>query len=45
MKTNGKLCTAKCEYLLPEVEVSDIVIERGFASSTEDVEKEDEVEF
>ena len=47
MKTKPKICTAKCEYLLPDVEFADIIIERGFAVSgeIEEVGKDDEVEF
>lgn len=45
MKTNREICTAKCEYLHPEVEYADIVVERGFADSTEDVDKDDEIGF
>ncbi len=45
MKTNRKICTSKCEYLLPDMEFADIVVERGFADSIEIVGKDDEVEF
>jgi hypothetical protein len=45
MKTNRKLCDSKCEYLLPEVEFADVIVERGFADSIEVVGKDDEVEF
>ena len=45
MKTNLKLCTEKYEYLLPEVEIADVIVERGFADSTEIVGKDEEVEF
>ncbi len=44
MKTNKKICAARREYLLPEVEFADIVVERGFADSIEEVGKDEEVD-
>ena len=45
MNTTRKIGTTKCEYLLPEVEFADVIVERGFADSIEVVGKDDEVEF
>ena len=47
MKTSKNFCTAKCEYLRPNVEFTDIAIERGFAvtGNIEDVGKDEEVDF
>ncbi len=45
MKINRKFCTAKCDYLRPEMEVAEIATERGFADSIEIVGKDNEVEF
>ena len=45
MKTDKIICTAKCEYLHPTLEIADVIIERGFAASMEIVDKDDEVEF
>ena len=45
MKTNKLICTTKCKYLRPELETTDAVVERGFATSIEFVEKDEEVEF
>ena len=45
MKTNLKICTTKCEYLLPEVEIAEVIVEGGFADSIEKVEKDEEVDF
>jgi hypothetical protein len=45
MKTDRKICTAKCEYLHPELEIADVVVEQGFVASLEFVGKDEEVEF
>ena len=45
MKTNLKICAVKCEYLHPDMEFADVVIEQGFIGSTEIVDKDEEVEF
>ncbi|MBO5235167.1 MAG: hypothetical protein J6B27_05610 [Alistipes sp.] len=44
MKTNRKKCVAKCEYLLPDVEIIEVFTECGFADSAEDVDKDEELD-
>lgn len=44
MKTNRKKCVAKCEYLLPDVEIIEVFTERGFADSIEIIGKDEEVD-
>ena len=45
MKTITNICATKRTYQLPEVELSEVALERGFAGSIEVVEKDEEVEF
>ena len=45
MKTSRKICTTKCEYQLPDVEVTNVIVEHGYVASIEFVDKDEEVEF
>lgn len=45
MRTNSENRAAKCEYLRPEVEFADVIVERGFSASIEYVGKDEEIEF
>ena len=45
MKITNQNSTTKRAYLLPEVELAEVALERGFADSTEIVGKDEEVEF
>ena len=45
MKTIKNICATKRDYLLPDVELAEGALERGFADSIEVVGKDEEVEF